>query len=103
MTSEEIKQRRLVLGLTQAELGEKLGVTGLTVSYWETGRRTPEASEMLSMAMSWLEYQQPKSERHKELIQQLNQSIAESRTRINADASRQRVRSKNSEVVADEI
>lgn len=92
MNSTEIKKRRLALNMTQVQLAVALGVSSTTVAYWERGERQPEAPEMLSMAISWLEYQQPKSERHKKLMAQLNQSITESRERINADATRQRVR-----------
>lgn len=35
---EKIKQQRKALGLTQTELGEKLGVQKNAVSKWETGR-----------------------------------------------------------------
>lgn len=37
-TGEKIKQQRKALGLTQTELGEKLGVQKNAVSKWETGR-----------------------------------------------------------------
>lgn len=37
-TGEKIRQRRKALGLTQTELGEKLGVQKNAVSKWETGR-----------------------------------------------------------------
>lgn len=36
-----IKWARLVEGLTQKELGDKLGVSGVTVCKWETGKITP--------------------------------------------------------------
>lgn len=35
---EKIKEQRKALGLTQTELGEKLGVQKNAVSKWETGR-----------------------------------------------------------------
>lgn len=35
---EKIKERRKALGLTQTELGERLGVQKNAVSKWETGR-----------------------------------------------------------------
>ncbi len=35
---EKIKEKRRELGLTQTELGEKLGVQKNAVSKWETGR-----------------------------------------------------------------
>ena len=39
MTGEEIKALRL--GLTQAELGEAIGVFWNTVSRWEAGKKRP--------------------------------------------------------------
>lgn len=36
---EEIRRAREKMGLTQAELAEKLGVSGKTVYRWETGQR----------------------------------------------------------------
>lgn len=39
-----LRQRRLALGLSQRELGERLGVTNKTISKWETGRTFPETS-----------------------------------------------------------
>lgn len=36
-----IKSRRQNIGLTQKELAEKLYVTVVTVSRWETGQREP--------------------------------------------------------------
>jgi transcriptional regulator with XRE-family HTH domain len=35
---EQIKKRRLQLGLSQKEVGEKLGVTSFTVLNWEKGK-----------------------------------------------------------------
>ena len=39
MTGEEFKARRLDLGLTQTQLGERLGVTLRAVQYYEAGQR----------------------------------------------------------------
>lgn len=39
MTPEEVRQLRQKLGLTQAELAYKLGVTVTCVANWEAGRR----------------------------------------------------------------
>ena len=44
---EFIAQLRKEKGLTQAQLGERLGVTNKTVSRWETGKYMPDIS-MLS-------------------------------------------------------
>jgi len=39
MTSEDLKTLRMKLGLTQAQLGTKLGVARNTVTRWEMGIR----------------------------------------------------------------
>ena len=38
---EQIKKRRLQLGLSQKEAGERLGVTSFTVLNWEKGKTEP--------------------------------------------------------------
>ena len=37
-----IRAARRRLGLSREELGRRLGVSGRTVSYWESGRKLPE-------------------------------------------------------------
>jgi transcriptional regulator with XRE-family HTH domain len=92
MLPEEIKQRRLFLNLTQAELAEKLGVSETAVAHWEQGRRNPDTPKMLEMAFNWLVLQMPKSEKHKQFIAQCQASIEESRAVLRKEAERQRVR-----------
>lgn len=46
-----IKQHRLMLGLSQKELGIKLGVSQKAVSKWETGKSFPK-SELLPVIAS---------------------------------------------------
>jgi transcriptional regulator with XRE-family HTH domain len=43
MNPEEIRKKRLALGLKQDELGDKLGVARNTVSRWELGDVEPPA------------------------------------------------------------
>jgi transcriptional regulator with XRE-family HTH domain len=48
MTGDELRQVRLQLGLTQDELGQRLGVARVTVARWEIGlRRVPELAARL--------------------------------------------------------
>ena len=48
MTSDELKQLRTRLGMTQEELGQRLGVARVTVARWEIGlRRVPELAVRL--------------------------------------------------------
>ena len=55
MTVDQIKigrfisERRKNVGLTQAQLAEKLGITDRAVSKWETGRAMPDSSVMLEL------------------------------------------------------
>ena len=49
-TGKFIAKLRKEQGLTQEQLGEKLGVTNKTVSRWETGTYLPPADVLLSMS-----------------------------------------------------
>ena len=54
-----IKSRRQNIGMTQKQLAEKVGVTDVTISRWESGQREPIASdflrlcEVLGMELEW--------------------------------------------------
>jgi putative transcriptional regulator len=48
--ANKLKQRRAELGLTQAELAEKVGVTRKTVNTVENGVFTPSATLALKLA-----------------------------------------------------
>lgn len=39
--ADRIKDRRQRCGWTQVDLAKKLGVSSMTISYWETGRVVP--------------------------------------------------------------
>lgn len=45
-----IAELRKEKGLTQEQLGEKLGVTNKTISRWETGVYLPSADALLAMS-----------------------------------------------------
>jgi phage repressor protein C with HTH and peptisase S24 domain len=45
-----IRERRTALGLTQADLGKKLGVTRNAVSQWESGTNAPASKLMIKLA-----------------------------------------------------
>lgn len=47
---EQIAQLRRAGGLSQEELGEKLGVSRQAVSKWETGQSLPDTANLLAMA-----------------------------------------------------
>jgi transcriptional regulator with XRE-family HTH domain len=48
MTSKELKDLRTRLGLTQNELGKRLGIARVTVARWEIGlRKVPELAARL--------------------------------------------------------
>ena len=47
---EFIYQKRKALGLTQEELGKRLGVTNKAVSKWEVGETTPDITVLEPLA-----------------------------------------------------
>jgi len=55
MKRKELKRRRELLGMTQDELAERLGVPTDTLSAWERGDSRPDAGGMLELAMDQLE------------------------------------------------
>jgi transcriptional regulator with XRE-family HTH domain len=55
MTGQELRNTRKRLALTQAELGEKLGISGNTIARWEREEILPQSAEMLRLAMARLE------------------------------------------------
>lgn len=46
----KLRRARLIAGLTQAKLGERLGVTHCAVVQWETGRTAPRRTRLASLA-----------------------------------------------------
>ena len=46
----QIKERRQMLGWSQDELAQKLYVSRVTVSHWETGKTLPDVQSMLLLA-----------------------------------------------------
>ena len=46
----QIKDRRARLGLSQDELAQKLYVSRVTISHWETGKSLPDVQSMLLLA-----------------------------------------------------
>lgn len=51
------------LGLSQEALGERLGVSGVTVSRWETGRRRPDLNVLAAICEA-LGIEPPNAYRH---------------------------------------
>ena len=46
----QFKRARLLVGLTQEELSEKLGITHVAVSRWESGKSFPKAKRIKDVA-----------------------------------------------------
>lgn len=55
MTGAELKARRQALGLTQKELGEKLGLSKQTIHNLEVERYPSATPRLLHLALSYLE------------------------------------------------
>ena len=47
---EKLKELRLQHGLTQAQLGEKVGVKQNTFTNWENGKREPSFENLVKLA-----------------------------------------------------
>ena len=52
VTGAAVRQLRESRGMTQAELGEKIGVSSKTVSKWETGKGLPDISLLQPLAQA---------------------------------------------------
>ena len=58
--TERLKELRLKKGLTQTELGEKVGVKQNTFTNWEKGKREPsfenliKLADLLEVTLDWL-------------------------------------------------
>ena len=48
--SDTLKAMRISLGLTQKSLGEKIGVTSVTIGNWERGARAPSFDLLSKLA-----------------------------------------------------
>lgn len=79
MTGQEIKNRRIALGLTQVELADELGISSIAIQHWENERRTPATPKMLDLALCWLESQQNRTVRDKATMKRINATIKASR------------------------
>jgi DNA-binding transcriptional regulator YiaG len=47
--ADEVKSIRSSLGITQAELGRRLGVTSRAVRFWEAGSREPGGPALIML------------------------------------------------------
>lgn len=54
MTPLELSKRRTMLGLSQAKLGERIGVSANTIARWERGELAIQHQEMLRLALDGL-------------------------------------------------
>ena len=79
ITGEQIRRIREQIGLTQAQLGEKLDVSANTVARWERGEIEPEHPRMLWCALQYIRGQSPNPKAaaelavmHSELMKRIN-------------------------------
>jgi transcriptional regulator with XRE-family HTH domain len=52
---DRLKERRRILGISQAELAKKVGITGRTVQNYELGTRNPQSIEIAQKLAEALE------------------------------------------------
>ena len=97
-----IKKIRESLGKTQEDFGKLFGVTKMTVSHWEIGRRDPNIETLVSIikigevSLDWLLLGEKSEEEDKsiimiqlrEKIKELEQKIAEQKIFINMVAEK---------------
>lgn len=48
-----LQQYRNHVGLSQKEIGQRLGVTAVTYGQWETGKRTPSGTTLMRIAQAF--------------------------------------------------
>lgn len=74
MTGQEIRTKRLALGMTQAQLGEALRVNKNTIARWERDELTPQSTEMLRLAFVGLEIERKPALTGAKLVRKIERS-----------------------------
>ena len=74
MTGQQIREKRLALKMTQAQLGEALRVNKNTIARWERGELTPQSTEMLRLAFVGLEAERPAKITGDKLVRKIERS-----------------------------
>ncbi|GIV98145.1 MAG: hypothetical protein KatS3mg057_2802 [Herpetosiphonaceae bacterium] len=66
-----LRAARLARGITQQELGQRLGVTQSTISLWESGNEIPTVEHMLLLAVELPEIMAGLSGYERELLERV--------------------------------
>lgn len=74
MTGQQIREKRLALKMTQAQLGEALRVNKNTIARWERNELTPQSTEMLRLAFIGLEMERQPALTGKKLEKKIERS-----------------------------
>lgn len=74
MTGQQIREKRTALGMTQAELGDALGVAKNTIARWERDELTPQSPEMLRLAFVGLSIERQHAPSGAELVSKIERS-----------------------------
>lgn len=84
-----LKKFREARGLTQEELGKSVGVSGVTIGYWESGRSEPlmgkveKLAKALNVTLDELIFEK-KPENEDELVEQIKNASEERKEAIRA-------------------
>lgn len=89
MSGEEIRRARLILGFTQVELADSLGVSANTVARWERDESPPESPKMLRLALRGLEIDEKRNPKARDEIMRLQKSVARNLKRARKEVEEQ--------------
>lgn len=70
-TSQAIRTARIERGLTQGELGARLGVSQGTISFWENGTEVPTVEHLIVLALELPQIVESFEGRERELLQRV--------------------------------
>lgn len=88
MVGDQIKKARVLAGLTQKTLGERIGKGVSTISEWESGKRSPDVellpvlSKILNVSQAYFLEQLDELHLNEEPVRQYNEQITDDEMHI---------------------